>query len=203
MKILLFIHILLVSLFGDIDFSNDYTLNDFNNFKVYSPKGSYFNENLKLKKGNLSSQNIDKLNTLFTQEKIVRDLLLMLSSKYEYNFMPYIAMLTHKQLLILEAFYAKYDLAPPEDINSVGLFTNKKIQKRYEDLFKNSLKSEKMAADLSVTFMKQLVNLYAKTAHNLPKGFKRQLLQSNAFNKKVLRMFKKGLRNIELGLPIE
>jgi hypothetical protein len=29
------------------------------------------------------------------------------------------------------------------------------------------------------------------------------LLKLNAFNKKVLYRFKKGLRNIEIGLPVE
>ena len=78
---------------------------------------------------------------------------------------------------------------------------NKTLQK-YRTTNKKLIEN-KTAAKLSVTFMKELVTLYSKTLKDLPKGLKRQLLKTNAFNKKILRMFKKGLRNIELGLPIE
>jgi len=180
-----------------------YKLSGFKSFKVYAPKGKYFLENLNTKTNNLIKFDIQKLQDLYIQEKIVRDLLLQLSLKYDYEFMPYIAMLTHKQLLILQAFYKKYSLKVPEDIDLVGNFSNKKTQENYHKLLEESLLSKKKAASLSVIFMKKLIKEYSTTAKGLPKSFKRQLMQSNAFNKKVLRMFKKGLRNIKMGLPVE
>lgn len=203
MKIILLVTLILSSLYAKFDFHKIYKLNDFDSFKIYKPSGSYFESNLKLKKGFLKQKDIKKLNKLFTQEKIVRDLLLMLSKKYEYDFMPYIAMLTHKQLLIIKAFYKKYNLNLPEQLEYVGKFKKRTVQIEYEQLLKESLNSKELAAKLSVKFIKKLINEYNQTLKNLPKGFKKQLLKSNAFNKKVLRMFKKGLRNIEMGLPIE
>lgn len=203
MKIILLVTLFLSSLYAEFDFHKIYKLNDFNNFKIYIPNDDYFKNNLQLKKGVITKKDIKKLNKLFTQEKMVRDLLLMLSKQYEYDFMPYIAMLTHKQLLIIEAFYKKYNLNTPEELNYVGKFKKQTIQIQYKQLLKDSLNSKELAAKLSVKFIKKLINEYNITLKNLPKGFKKQLLKSNAFNKKVLRMFKKGLRNIEMGLPIE
>jgi hypothetical protein len=53
--------------------------------------------------------------------------------------------------------------------------------------------------------MQDLINLYLENIYSkeLPKDITRMLGTLNAFNKKVLYRFKKGLRNIEIGLPVE
>ena len=203
MKIILINLFIFLSLSANFKYYDVHTLDEFNDFKVYTPKSGYFQDNLKLKKGELLDESIEGLNKLYSYEKMVRDLLLVLSQKYDYNFMQYVAMLTHTQLLSLNAFYKKYNIIPPEDLSKVGAFNSKEITDRYNLLLVDSLVESKTAAKLSVVFMKELVKMYTRTLKNLPKGFKRQLLKTNAFNKKILRMFKKGLRNIELGLPIE
>lgn len=190
-------------LYADFHYYDIHALHEFPNFRVYPPEGHFFHDNLNAKKGVLSKNNIQKLNLLYSKEKMVRDLLLVLSKKYNYHFMQYVAMLTHTQLLTLDAFYKKYSLKKPETLLRVGLFKNKKIKKRYHALLTDSLTSKKTAAQLSVIFMKELIVMYDDTLENLPMDLKRELLKTNAFNKKVLRMFKKGLRNIEIGLPVE
>jgi len=203
MKIILLSIFLFLSLHADFKYQDVHSLDEFKDFKIYTPKSRYFHDNLQLKKGKLLVGDIEGLNKLYSYEKMVRDLLLVLSQKYDYNFMQYVAMLTHTQLLTLNAFYEKYNITPPEDLSKVGAFNSSEITKKYNILLLDSLVENKKAAKLSVIFMKKLVHMYAKTLKTLPKGFKRQLLKTNAFNKKILRMFKKGLRNIELGLPIE
>ena len=190
-------------LHANFSYFETHKLDAFEDFKIYAPKGTYLQDNINYKKGHLSQINKEQLNKLYSHEKMVRDLLLVLSKKYDYNFMQYVAMLTHTQLLTLNMFYKKYNLSKPENLKYVGKFNNKNIKKRYEVLLQDSLKEKKIAAKLSVVFMKELVTMYNKTSKNLPRDLKRQLLKTNAFNKKILRMFKKGLRNIELGLPVE
>lgn len=204
LKLFILLFLLFSVVHADFNYNGVHTLNTFRDFKVYEPKkDQFFEENLKFKKGHLTQKNKMMLNHLYSYEKLVRDLLLILSQKYNYNFMQYVAMLTHTQLLTLNAFYKKYDLQKPENIEKVGSFQDKNTQKKYEELLHDSLKGKKLAAELSVIFMKNLVVKYDKTLRDLPKGFKRQLLKTNAFNKKILRMFKKGLRNIDMGLPVE
>jgi hypothetical protein len=118
--------------------------------------------------------------------------------------MPYIAMLTQQHLFILEQFFRKYNIKIPNDMKLVGEFENKLIKKEYIVLLRSALKDEKIAAQLSVGFMKDLIGLYYDIiSQKIPKDIKRMLLKLNAFNKKVLYRFKKGLRNIEIGLPVE
>jgi len=203
MKFIFLILLMFSVLNADFKYYGVHTLDEFEKFKVYEPKGRYLRDNLNVKRGSVSKIDEKRLNELYSYEKMVRDLLLVLSKKYDYSFMQYIAMLTHTQLLTLDMFYEKYDLKKPEMLSRVGVFENIAITKRYKTLLKDSLVEDKVAAKLSVMFMKELVSMYDKTLKDLPKGLKRQLLKTNAFNKKILRMFKKGLRNIELGLPVE
>ena len=203
MKFIFLILLMISALNADFKYYDVHTLNEFEKFKVYKPKGRYLKDNLNIKRGNISRVDKKRLNELYSYEKMVRDLLLVLSKKYDYNFMQYIAMLTHTQLLTLDMFYEKYNLKKPETLSKVGIFKNNVTTKRYKIFLKDSLIEDKTAAKLSVMFMKELVGMYDKTLKDLPKGLKRQLLKTNAFNKKILRMFKKGLRNIELGLPVE
>lgn len=202
-KTLSLLSFLFLSLYADFNYYGKHSLDEFKDFKVYQPKSRYFTQNLSMQKGELSQETIQHLNKLYSYEKMVRDLLLVLSQKYDYNFMQYVAMLTHTHLLALNQFYKKYDLTIPESIEQVGVFNNQETINEYKKLLADSLKEKKIAAKLSVGFMKNLVTKYEKTSKNLPIDFKRQLLKTNAFNKKILRMFKKGLRNIELGLPVE
>jgi len=202
-KILTLLSFFFLSLYASFDYYGKHNLDEFKDFKVYQPKSRYFKQNLSMPKGTLSQETKQQLHKLYSYEKMVRDLLLVLSQKYDYNFMQYVAMLTHTHLLALNQFYKKYNLKVPEDISTVGIFNSQKTKDEYKKLLKDSLKEKKIAAKLSVGFMKNLVKKYEKTSKNLPKDFKRQLLKTNAFNKKILRMFKKGLRNIELGLPVE
>jgi hypothetical protein len=135
---------------------------------------------------------------------MIRDTLLILNKKYKYKFMPYIAMLTQQHMFILAQFFQKYDIDTPKDMKFVGKFDNKHVQKEYNLLLRNALQDKKIAAQLSVGFMKDLIGLYYDIIYqDIPKDLKRMLLKLNAFNKKVLYRFKKGLRNIEIGLPVE
>jgi hypothetical protein len=134
---------------------------------------------------------------------MIRDILLVLNKKYRYRFMPYIAMLTQQHLYIFEKFFKKYNIPIPKDKQFIGKFDNTEVQKEYKVLLEKSLKDKKVAAELSVGFMNDLIGLYYDIIYEAPRDIKRMLLKLNAFNKKVLYRFKKGLRNIEIGLPVE
>jgi len=122
--------------------------------------------------------------------------LLYLYKKYKYGFMPYIATLTQQHLFILEQFFKKYRITIPKDSEFVGKFDNISIQQEYQKLLIESLKNKKIAAKLSVRFMNDLVREYQKVVFNgVSRNIKSMLLKLNAFNKKVLYRFKKGLRN--------
>ena len=172
------------------DYFKVYNVKDFKDFKMYKVKNSYINRILKMPKDDISDA--QKQNLLY------------LYKKYKYGFMPYIATLTQQHLFILEQFFKKYGITIPKDIEFVGKFDNISIQQEYQKLLTESLKDKKTAAKLSVRFMNDLVREYKKIVFNgVPHDIKRMLLKLNAFNKKVLYRFKKGLRNIEIGLPVE
>lgn len=203
MKYIVFLCLIFLSLKANFNYYKAHSLDEFKDFKVYPPKGRYLKDNLQMAKSKLDLDDVQRLNHLYSYEKMVRDLLLVLSQKYDYNFMQYVAMLCHTQLLTLDVFYEKYKLDKPDNLKKVGVFKNDEVSTRYKALLQDSLQADKIAAKLSVVFMKELIGHYNKTLKTLPKGLKRQLLKTNAFNKKILRMFKKGLRNIEMGLPVE
>jgi hypothetical protein len=155
-------------------------------------------------KGKITPKQKENLIYLYEKEKMIRDSLLILSKKYKYKFMPYIATLTQQHLYILEEFFKKYDIPIPQDMLEVGRFDNKQIQEEYKQLLTQAIKDKKIAAKLSVKFMNDLVKNYKKIIfEGVPRDIKRMLLKLNAFNKKVLYRFKKGLRNIQIGLPVE
>jgi hypothetical protein len=186
------------------DYFKTYNLNEFKDFKIYKPNGSFLESNINLPRGELSKCHINTLLYIYQKEKMVRDMLLILSKKYEYKFMPYISMLTQKHIAILDIFFDKYSIKKPKYEFIVGMYENQQIQDEYSFLLKKSIKDEITAANLSVKFMNELIEKYDQIISNEPpKDIKRELLKLNAFNKKVLRKFKKGLRNIEIGLPIE
>jgi len=196
----------LVVVYGfSFDYMKVYDVRDFPDFTLYKVKKSYIDRILKMKKSLISEQQKTKLIYIYEKEKMIRDSLLILSKKYQYRFMPYIAMLTQQHLFILEQFFKKYQIRVPQDTNFVGKFENQDVQKEYKTLLQNALQEKKVAAQLSVGFMKDLIVLYYDVIReeNIPKDIKRMLLKLNAFNKKVLYRFKKGLRNIEIGLPVE
>jgi hypothetical protein len=198
--------IIFISVFAfGFDYFKVYSIYDFENFKLYKVKKSYIDRVLKMPKGQMNKKQQDKLAYIYEKEKMIRDTLLILSRKYNYKFMPYIAMLTQQHLFILEKFFDKYEIPVPKDMKLVGKFENENIQKEYLELLKKSLKEKKVAAQLSVGFMQDLINLYLENIYSkeLPKDITRMLGTLNAFNKKVLYRFKKGLRNIEIGLPVE
>ena len=202
-KFLLAIIVLIVNL-SAFDYTKIYKLSDFKHFKIYKPEGSFLEYNLKLPKGKLNEEQVKKLIYLYQKEKMVRDLLLILNEKYYYRFMIYIAMLTQKHISILDLFLKKYDLQIPKYEYIVGKYEDKNIQNEYQELLKESIKSEVIAANLSVKFMTELINLYSDLLDtDLPEDLENECLKLNSFNIKVLRKFKKGLRNIEIGLPIE
>ena len=185
------------------DYYKTYNLSNFKNFKIYKPNDSYLTENLNLPKGHLTQNQIDSLIYIYQKEKMIRDMLLILNQKYRYRFMPYISMLTQKHLTILDLFFKKYSIAKPKYEFVVGLYENQEIQNEYSSLLKKSIESKVTAGNLSVKFMTELIEKYNKIISTRPpRDLKRELLKLNAFNKKVLRKFKKGLRNIEIGLPI-
>jgi len=186
------------------DYFKVYNVKDFKDFKMYKVKNSYINRILKMPKDDISDAQKQNLLYLYEKEKMIRDTLLILYKKYKYGFMPYIATLTQQHLFILEQFFKKYGITIPKDIEFVGKFDNISIQQEYQKLLTESLKDKKTAAKLSVRFMNDLVREYKKIVFNgVPHDIKRMLLKLNAFNKKVLYRFKKGLRNIEIGLPVE
>jgi len=202
-KFLLAIIILVVNL-SAFDYTKVYKLSDFKHFKIYKPEGSFLKYNLKLPKGKLSEEQVKKLIYLYQKEKMVRDLLLILNEKYHYRFMIYIAMLTQKHISILDLFFKKYNLNIPKYEYIVGKYEDKNIQNEYQELLKESIKNEIIAANLSVKFMTELINLYSDLLNtDLAEDLENECLKLNSFNIKVLRKFKKGLRNIEIGLPIE
>ena len=185
------------------DYYKVYTLKDFPEFKIYPVKGSYINRILNMKKSEITQKQKQQLIYIYEKEKMIRDILLILNKKYHYKFMPYIAMLTQQHLYIFKKFFKKYNIPIPKDEQFVGKFDNMEIQKEYKILLEKSLQDKKMAAELSVGFMSDLIGLYYDVIYDAPKDIKRMLLKLNAFNKKVLYRFKKGLRNIEIGLPVE
>ena len=204
MKKILLGSIIPISFLFSFDYFKVYKLSEFKDFKIYKPDGSFLKENLEMKKGDLDQAQIDKLLYIYEKEKMVRDMLLILNQKYHYKFMPYIAMLTQKHISILDMFFKKYNIKTSQFEYVVGKYENQEIQNEYNYLLKDSIKNELTAANLSVKFMNELIKLYNNVIEsNLPKDLKRETLKLNAFNKKVLRKFKKGLRNIEIGLPIE
>jgi len=186
------------------DYFKVYNISEFKTFKVYKVKNDYIQRILKMPKGEISEQQKENLLYLYEKEKMIRDTLLILHKKYKYEFMPYIATLTQQHLFILNQFFKKYEIQTPKDSEFVGKFDNVSIQQEYQKLLTESLKNKKIAAKLSVKFMNDLVREYQKVVFNgVPNDIKRMLLKLNAFNKKVLYRFKKGLRNIEIGLPVE
>ena len=200
----IFIPIIFATALFSFDYFKVYNLSEFKNFKIYKPSGNFLKENLKMKTGDLNQTQIDSLLYIYEKEKMVRDMLLILNQKYHYKFMPYIAMLTQKHISILDMFFKKYNIKIPQFEYIVGKYENQAIQEEYNYLLKDSIKNELTAANLSVKFMTELIQLYNEAINsNLPQDLKRETLKLNAFNKKVLRKFKKGLRNIEIGLPIE
>lgn len=185
------------------DYNKVYSIDEFPDFKHLNIKSSYINRILRMKKYPLNETQKEELIYLYEKEKMIRDILIMISHKYDYQFIPYIASLTQIHLSILNKFFNKYNIAIPNSTDLVGKFNNPDIQKEYYSLLHKSLQNKKVAAKLSVKFMTDLVNLYRKDIHNMPRDIKRMLLKLNSFNKKVLYRFKKGLRNIEIGLPVE
>ena len=186
------------------DYFKVYNISEFKTFKLYKVKNDYIQRILKMPKGEISEQQKENLLYLYEKEKMIRDTLLILHKKYKYEFMPYIATLTQQHLFILNQFFKKYEIQTPKDSEFVGKFDNVSIQQEYQKLLTESLKNKKIAAKLSVKFMNDLVREYQKVVFNgVPNDIKRMLLKLNAFNKKVLYRFKKGLRNIEIGLPVE
>jgi len=203
MKKLVLVIIMSVFSFG-FDYLKVYNVKDFKDFKLYKVKSSYIDRILKMPKQDISLSQKQQLIYLYEKEKMIRDDLLVLYKKYHYNFMPYIAALTQQHLFILEKFFKKYDIQIPKDMYFVGKFDNKNIQLEYRKLLKQAIKNKKNAAELSVEYMNNLVLFYKEVIYKgVPKDIKRMLLKLNAFNKKVLYRFKKGLRNIEIGLPVE
>jgi len=187
------------------DYFKVYSIDDFPNFKLYKVKKSYIERVLNMPKGEFDEEQKKKLIYIYEKEKMIRDTLLILSRKYNYHFMPYIAMLTQQHLFILEQFFKKYEVLIPQDMRLVGQFENEQIQKEYKILLRDAVKNKKIAAKLSVKFMKELIDIYYQNLRDkkTPRDIKRMLGTLNAFNKKVLYRFKKGLRNIEIGLPVE
>ena len=186
------------------DYFKVYNISEFKTFKLYKVKNDYIQRILKMPKGEISEQQKENLLYLYEKEKMIRDTLLILHKKYKYEFMPYIATLTQQHLFILNQFFKKYEIQTPKDSGFVGKFDNISIQQEYQKLLTESLKNKKIAAKLSVKFMNDLVREYQKVVFKgVPNDIKRMLLKLNAFNKKVLYRFKKGLRNIEIGLPVE
>jgi len=204
MNKIIILSLFVVSLFG-FDYYKVYDLKEFKNFKLYNVKKSYIDRILQMPKGDITDYQKQKLIYIYEKEKMIRDTLLILNQKYKYRFMPYIAMLTQQHIFILEKFFRKYNISIPNDMKLVGKFENKNIQNEYKTLLKNSLNNKKTAAQLSVGFMQDLIGLYYDFIYDktIPKDIKRMLLKLNAFNKKVFYRFKKGLRNIEIGLPVE
>ena len=195
--------ILLFILSYGFNYDKVYNIEDFPNLKNLNIKSSYINRILRMKKYPLDETQKQKLLYLYEKEKMIRDILVMISHKYDYQFIPYIASLTQIHLSILNKFFIKYNIPIPNSTKLVGKFDNQDIQKEYFSLLHKSLQNKKIAAKLSVRFMSDLVYLYRKDIHNMPIDIKRMLLKLNAFNKKILYRFKKGLRNIEIGLPVE
>jgi len=186
------------------DYLKVYDVREFKDFKLYKVKSSYIDRILKMPKEKITNQQKKQLIYLYEKEKMIRDDLLVLYKKYHYNFMPYIAALTQQHLFILEQFFKKYDIAIPKDMYFVGKFDDKNIQNEYRKLLNEAIKNKKNAAELSVEYMNNLVLFYKEVIYKgVPRDVKRMLLKLNAFNKKVLYRFKKGLRNIEIGLPVE
>ena len=201
-KVLLLIGLFVFS-FG-FDYFKVYDVKEFTSFKFTKVKHSYIDRILKMPKQSITIAQKNKLIYLYEREKMIRDSLLILSKKYKYKFMPYIATLTQQHLFILEQFFKKYDIAIPQDMMLVGKFDDSNIQNEYKVLLEKSIQNKKIAAQLSVGFMQDLVGTYNDIIFDgIPKDIKRMLLKLNAFNKKVLYRFKKGLRNIEIGLPVE
>ncbi len=200
----IFILLIGVVLAFSFDYFKVYNISEFKTFKLYKVKNDYIQRILKMPKGEISEQQKENLLYLYEKEKMIRDTLLILHKKYKYEFMPYIATLTQQHLFILNQFFKKYEIQTPKDSEFVGKFDNVSIQQEYQKLLTESLKNKKIAAKLSVKFMNDLVREYQKVVFNgVPNDIKRMLLKLNAFNKKVLYRFKKGLRNIEIGLPVE
>ena len=200
----IFILLIGVVLAFSFDYFKVYNISEFKTFKLYKVKNDYIQRILKMPKGEISEQQKENLLYLYEKEKMIRDTLLILHKKYKYEFMPYIATLTQQHLFILNQFFKKYEIETPKDSEFVGKFDNVSIQQEYQKLLTESLKNKKIAAKLSVKFMNDLVREYQKVVFNgVPNDIKRMLLKLNAFNKKVLYRFKKGLRNIEIGLPVE
>jgi len=202
------VSILLFFLFSflySFDYFKVYSIEDFPDFKLYKVKKNYIERVLNMPKGEIDEEQKKRLIYIYEKEKMIRDTLLILSKKYDYHFMPYIAMLTQQHLFILEQFFKKYEIPVPQDMRLVGKFENEQIQKEYKILLQDALHDKKIAAKLSVKFMKELIDIYYQNLRDkkMPRDIKRMLGTLNAFNKKVLYRFKKGLRNIEIGLPVE
>ena len=202
MKKIILITLLSLSAYS-FDYNKIHSINEFPNLRNLNIKSSYVDRILRMKKGYLNKLQIEKLLYLYEKEKMIRDILILISHKYNYQFIPYIASLTQIHLSVLNKFFIKYHIPIPSNENLIGKFNNKEIQKDYFSLLNKSLKNKKIAAKLSVSFMTDLVFLYRRDIHGMPMDIKRMLLTLNAFNKKILYRFKKGLRNIEIGLPVE
>ena len=198
---------ILLIMIGVLQANNEYDLKKDFHFFNYSNKVSskYVDGILKMHKSNITDKQKQNIIYLFEKEKMIRDSLLVLyKTKYKYEFMPYIASLTQQHLYILKKFMNKYNIADNIDLLKVGNFNLQVIKEEYDNYLHLSKESKRTAGEISVLFMSNLIKAYNEIIYSKPpKDIKRILLKLNAFNKKVLHRFKKGLRNVELGLPVD